>query len=259
MPELSAVSVERHGHYHWQRPGSWAFARDRALVSLLGGELARACSAFPIAFTHDSAGYTPVAVLGLEPARNLYVAADGSWLVGYIPRALRNAPFAIATLEDGTRALCVDEALGLAADGEAFFDSDGHKTDALEKVVEELRAQERNRAATQRACAELAALEMIEPWPAEVDTANGRLRLEGLYRASEPALKALSPEALRRLRDAGALSLAYCQMISAQHLPTLGRLADAHANLAEKHRDGEAADIDLESLFEDDDDIFRFQ
>jgi hypothetical protein len=44
----------------------------------------------------------------------------------------------------------------------------------------------------------------------------------------EKALNQLSAEALQALQQSGALQLCYCQLLSMQHLQTLGKLAQAH-------------------------------
>lgn len=45
----------------------------------------------------------------------------------------------------------------------------------------------------------------------------------------------MTAEALAEVRNAGGLTVAYCQLLSMQHLSTLGTLAQAHAE-AEKAR-----------------------
>jgi len=58
--------------------------------------------------------------------------------------------------------------------------------------------------------------------------------VEGLFRIDEAALNQLPADAFMELRDSGALVLAYCQLLSMQHLPVLGQLAQLHAQAEQK-------------------------
>jgi hypothetical protein len=59
----------------------------------------------------------PVAVQGLAPGQNLFVAPDGRWLAAYTPAAYRGYPFQLAHAENGQQVLCFDEESGLITDG----------------------------------------------------------------------------------------------------------------------------------------------
>lgn len=61
-----------------------------------------------------------------------------------------------------------------------------------------------------------------------------------MHQIDETALNALPADAFETLRQAGALPLAYCQMLSMQHLQVLGKLVQAHA----KHAETQAAQVD---------------
>ena len=64
----------------------------------------------------------------------------------------------------------------------------------------------------------------------------------------------LPAEALATLRDEAALTVAYCQLLSMQHLQTLGQLAQAHdqakakAQAANKLPTNASGELDLEFL-----------
>jgi hypothetical protein len=53
-----------------------------------------------------------------------------------------------------------------------------------------------------------------------------------LFQVDEAALNQLPPEALHEVRHSGALLLAYCQLLSMQHLSLLSQLNDAHQKAA---------------------------
>lgn len=249
MIALTPITPSRHAARRWRRNDSYAFAAVRAVVPLVGAELARAIVTFPVALIREGEGFVPAAVLGLEPNRNLLVAEDGRWLGGYVPAALRAYPFALGRVEEGQQLLCIDEASGLITDGpggERFFDDDGKPAEAVRQVMDFLTQVEQNRAATAAACAALQAKNLIEPWPITLTTEQGERKIEGLFRANEAALNAMDDEAFLTLRKTGALPLAYAQLLSMQQLAVLGRFAQARAPRPQQVQLGK--DLDLSWL-----------
>lgn len=216
----------------WRRYDTYAFAAANAVVPLVAAEFPKALMAFPLAFVSENEAFTPVAVLALEPQRNLFVAPDGRWLGGYVPSAFRAHPFRLIPSETGELVLCIDEDSGLLADGNAgerFFDEAGEVAEPTKQVVDFLSTVETNRQVTNNACAALVRAGVIKPWDITLKTEAGDRKIGGLHQIDESALNAISAEAFETLRQAGSLPLAYCQMLSMQHLAGLGKLAEAHA------------------------------
>jgi hypothetical protein len=214
--------------------------------------LGNAAAAFPIAFTHLSAGLLPAALLGTEPDINVFVADDGQWRARYLPAELRAYPFSLLQADDGRQVLCVDEdpsCLTEGPEGEVFFGEDGKPCDAIVQVLDFLGKLERNRRATVDGCNALRESGCIQPWPLTVHSESGERRLEGLFRVDERALNALSDEALLAVRRAGGLVIAYAQLLSMQQLRTLGEMAAARAQRAQQVQFGK--DLDLSWLNSD--------
>ena len=234
MPSFQAVSPSTHAAKRWRRYTGYAFAVHDALAPLVAHELPRAALHLPIAFAQQGDAFTPVAVLGLAPGRNLFVAPDGRWLGGYVPAAYRAYPFALATLPDGQLALAFDVDSGLLAeaDGEPFFDADGSPAQGVKDVLAFLNQVHANRAQTARCCQVLAGHGLLQPWPITLQGDGGERVVQGLYRIDEAALNALPADALKTVQQAGALPVAYCQLLSVQHLPRLGDLAQAQRQAA---------------------------
>lgn len=236
LSNLHAVSRERHGSLRWHPCKSYNFARSTASVPLVPLEMSAAAISLPVAFIREADQYRLIAMLGIQPDKNVYVARDGSWLATYIPALLRCAPFKIATSEHGTRVLCVDEAIGMVGDvptGELFFDEQGEPAAELAKIIVFLQKIEGDLGNTVKICNELERLALIQPWPITIQTRNGNITIDGLFRIDETRLNSCNGDELHVLRDSGALALAYCQLISQQHLAMLGTLADAHAKYQE--------------------------
>lgn len=235
MPTFAAVTKERHGKKRWLSFGSdFRFAAQTAVAPLVAKELPKALMAFPIGFVRYEDLFNPAAVLSFEPNRNLFVADDGRWIGTYQPAAFRGFPFRLVSTGNDKLTLCVDEESGLLTDGpegEPFFE-DGEIGERLKQVMDFLTLLEQDRAITARACAALDRHGVIKPWPITIKGEDGERKVEGLFQVDETALNALPLEALDDLRQSGALPMAYCQLLSMQHLPILGRLAEAHT----KHR-----------------------
>src|SRR5690554_4691123 len=113
MAQLTVISREQHANKRWKRYTSYSFAASDAVVPLVVQELPRACLALPIGFVKTDSGFQLVAVQGLLPGKNLWVAPDGRWIGPYVPAAYRGYPFVLANTEDGKRVLCVREDSGL--------------------------------------------------------------------------------------------------------------------------------------------------
>lgn len=232
--KLIPVTPEALGHKRWQRYSGYAFAATDTVAPLVVHELPKAALHLPVGFVQRPNGYQWVAVLGLAPGHNLIVAPDGRWLGGYVPAHLRSHPFTLANTPDGQQVLAVDADSGLihdshiSSDGEAFFNADGKPSEALAGVLSFLTKLAHNRPASERICGVLAQHQLIQPWALRVKMPNGEQVLQGLWRIDETRLNELGPDALKALQTAGALPLAYLQLMSMQHLRALGKLAQAH-------------------------------
>ena len=232
MPNYHAISRERHGGRRWLPASGYAFAAQESTVPLVAGELPKAAMSLPIAFTEQADGYVPAAILSLLPGKNLFVSQNGCWAGEYVPAVIRGFPFRLAMAEDGRQVLCIDEESGLLTDGpagERFFAEDGKPAKMVLDILNFLNQVEQNRQRTAAACAALQKHALIQPWPIALKTESGQQSVTGLFRIDEAALNRQPADALLELSQSGALLVAYCQLLSMQHLPLLGQLIEAHA------------------------------
>lgn len=239
MPRYVAISKEVHADRAWRRPDNYSFTRAAALAPLVAAELPRAVMSFPVGFFRDNDGFSPAAILSLATGANLFVTPDGHWLGRHVPTLWRAHPFRLIPNSQDPEKLvfCFDEDSGLAGNetaGQPFFDATGNLAEPTRQVLELLSQHEQSRQATMAACAVLHKQGIIQPWEITIKTGQEERRVEGVYKIDEAALNQLSGEAFERLRTVGALPLAYCQLISMQHLATLGKLAEVHAVHAQK-------------------------
>lgn len=235
MSRIHAVSYERHAALRWRARAHFGFAAADALVPLTVDELPNVAMTLPVCLIRQEGGYAPAAMLGLRAGENLMVDDAGRWLGKWVPAAYRAYPFLLGTSEDGQRLLCMDEGAGLAAgdeDGEPFFVAPGQPTPALAAILALLRDGEQRRAITVAICALLEKHGLIQPWPIALSSPGGTRHITDLFRIDEVALGLVPADALAELNQAGALSAAYCQLLSMRHVATLQDLAAARSEVA---------------------------
>lgn len=255
MPNFQAISLSRHGQKFWQRHSGYAHAAHEAVAPLVVEEMPKATLVMPLAFVEESGAYTLVAVLSLLPGKSLFVSENGSWAGDYVPAAFRSYPFRLARNEAGQQVLCVDEESGMVGDGpngERLFNEDDTPAKPMLDILNFLNHVEQSRVLTAAACAVLNKHNLIRPWSITLKTDSGEQAINGLFQVDETALNQLSAEALFEVRNAGALPIAYCQMLSMQHLPMLGQMIEAHSKAAQAQSSlqqlGPNGELDIEFL-----------
>ena len=229
---MMPITREQHEAKRWLRPTNYAFAKKNTVVPLVASELPQAALVLPIGFVIQGEEFVPVALVGLTPGQNLFVSTDGSWVWRYVPASYRLHPFALAPSNQGGEVLCINEDSRFVTDGpegELFFGDDGEPSQVVAEIFSALQEISTNRVATRIACASLKAHELIQPWPITVQTPAGDQPVDGLYCINEEALDALSDEAFLELRASRGLTVAFCQLLSLQHLPALKQMAAARA------------------------------
>lgn len=233
-PTIVPVSLDRHGQKWFRKFTSYGFAAGDTITPLVAAELAKATVSFPVAFHKQGEDTTLVAVLGIEPGCNLFVAPDGRWVGSYVPARLRSFPFILAMTPDNRQVLCIDEQSGLVVDqpdNERFFEDDGQPTTAMRAIADFLMKVHENRIMTDKACGTIERLGLLEPWTFVVAGEQGPRNVTGLWRVNESRLNQLSDTDFIELRRTGALALAYGQLMSMGHLALLERLATLRVQL----------------------------
>jgi hypothetical protein len=260
-PQPHLVTRDRHGAKKWLRHTGYTFAGPINVAPIAAAELSHAARALPLAFVLQDDKPVLVALMGLLPGQNLFVAPDGRWLGLYVPAALRGYPFRLGRTdgEGNNFALLVDEASELVIDqaigeeGIAFFDEAGNPHPETQKVLEFLAKTRQSMEMAERAVAALADKGVLETWPLQIKDGDNERQVAGVSRINEAALNALSP------------AIAYAQLLSIGNLAVLSTLAQAHAKVhAQKaarmtipagsfvpEDDGELK-IDWNALFKDD-------
>ncbi len=79
------VSPEKHRGMRWRRYADYSFAREYQFVDIALPEVPKLCMSCPILFRMVNDLPVPIALLGVEPNQNAYLAPDFRWLVAYTP------------------------------------------------------------------------------------------------------------------------------------------------------------------------------
>lgn len=234
MPDLHAVSREHFADKYWQPKTDYRFTAKDAYCPLVVHEMPKAMMYFPIAFIKQEDHFVPVALQGLKPGSNLYVAPNGQWLTRYVPLPYQAYPFQL--VQNQTQAdqaiLCFDMASGLLSEqeGNPFFQDSQEPAQNITDIIAFLSKAYDSQQLTHRLCAQLQELDLIENWPLTIKLQNEETTITDLYRINEVALKRLDGETLARLSQSNALLLAYCQLLSAENTYTLQRLLQIHTD-----------------------------
>ncbi|MBE0471941.1 MAG: SapC family protein [Methyloprofundus sp.] len=255
MPTYQAITKSDFEHLKWKRFDSYQFTALDAVAPIVVQELAKACMSIPITFIKQDDQFVTAALLGLKPGQNLFVSQEGQWIGSYTPAAYRGYPFALAQADNDQLVLCVDRDSGLVGEyfEESFFNAEGQPAQSVKDILDFLQQVRTNRLLTLRLCAALDAEGLIQPWPIKVRGKDDQEQtIEGLYRVDEAKFNALDADALHRVHQSGALPVVYCQLLSMQHIQTLGKLAEAHAQLQPTE------EVDIDRLFGEQDDTLKF-
>ena len=238
MPVLYTrpVALDRtaHAKKHFVPPKDAGFARGATHVPLGMAELAFAARHYPIVFPSNTpAG---LAIVGLEPGKNLFVDAAGRWADDhYVPAYVRRFPFIFTTAPDGQFVLCVESTANALADtGDApLFLADGKPGKVVEDALRfsgDFHAQVTLGHAFGEA---LIKHDLLFDNRAQAQLPGGRnITLQGF--------RTIDPEKFDKLDDAvyldwrkkGWVAAVHCHLLSLGHWQTLGNRAGRQAKAA---------------------------
>ncbi len=209
-----------------------AFARGTNAVPVSYSEFAAACRDYPLAFvtTDNGKSYSPVAIIGMAGAENLFLT-DGRWdETVYLPAYIRRYPFCMARVsldgkEQADRLVCVEKAF-LAAEGdsggEVMFDAGGKPTPHWESINKLLEEYERDLDRTREMCDILAEYSLFEPFTLQATLKDaGPLNLGGMSRINEKNLEFLNAAQHKNLLKKGVMGRIYAHLISLENFTRL--------------------------------------
>lgn len=213
------------------------FCRSSNALALSIAEFSTAARDYPIVFASADAGrtYSPVIVLGLADAQNLFVDTSGAWdAAAYLPAFVRRYPFCIAELrpqngEGGEMLVCVDSSC-IDRRGAPLFDAAGEPSPQWQTTQRLLQEYQNDLEATARMCAAFGDLGLLSPFTFQVMQGEAPgLRLQGMYRIDEQKLAALKPEQHKELVTGGLMGKIYAHIHSLENFARLYQRAVTRA------------------------------
>jgi hypothetical protein len=229
------LSPERHADLRLAtRPDHHRFAAGVHAIPVTGTEMPDAARDHPLAFqTQDDGSWSVVALVGLRPAENLWVDAQGCWQPGtYVPAFVRRYPFVLANAAPGEPlTVCMDEACaGLdPVEGEPLFDTTGQPSEFLLARLDFLQRFHGEAQRTQAFLQRLRSLELLVPLTVSVNLGTGEQAPPAL-----PHLWQVNPARYREIPDEAVVALFRLGELSwiEAHLASLGQVTRLVERLA---------------------------
>lgn len=227
---LVPVTRAKHLNTRILASNSFDFARELHLAYITSQEFVRAATTYPIVFIEDStvgSGFRPVVLMGLQPGRNLFVNADGTWHASYVPAIIRRYPFALTRAgESEDYAVCIDVGSSLVSDvaGSPLFDSAGQPTEVVENVKRYLSELQQLDRITSEFCSLLAGQNLFTPLSMRVGEGGALRNITGCYIVNEQRLNGLPSARFDELRERGMLAQIYAHLISLGQMERLVKL-----------------------------------
>ena len=253
MKSWTAVSRSDHINKHWRPRYDFHFAATQQVAEVLMAELSAAMPHYALGFVKQEDKYQFVALLSIGGARNVYVNKENKWMCQYVPATVLGHPFILADKsETKEKIFCIAESHLIDDEPNSLpiFDDEGELASEAYSALQFLEQCDKLLDQTQVACRALADAGVIVPWELKVKTSDADEKpqsLEGVYRIDEAALNKISEPVLIRLRETGALPLAYAQLFSIKQFGQLGQRARYLAQ--QQHNSDEL--LDLTGLFEE--------
>jgi SapC protein len=229
MTQLTVINSQNHLNLRVSaQPAPESTAMNA--VSVIPYELSRLLAHYPIFFlkSQESGRFEPVALLGFEPAENLFFV-NGRWDVEYVPLQIQRMPFSLVPrAATAGAAPSLDLAVDMDSpqvrngDGERLFADDGKATKFLEDRASMMQALVTGSTEAFNFTGKLAELGLLESVQIKVEFVDrSEKKLQGLYWVAQAALQKLTGEQLAELRDRKYLEWMYFQMASLAHVSAL--------------------------------------
>jgi hypothetical protein len=206
--------------------GDYEFSGRINSVPLMAVEFPNAAGEYAIVFAGNETSLIPAVIVGVRGNENLFLSKENLWDAKYIPAFIRRYPFVFSTSPDGQQLiLCIDEAFaGFNREnrGQRLFGDDDKPTAYVDNILKFLQEYQAQFLRTQRFCAKVRELDLLEPMQAQVELASGeRMALGGFMAVNRSKLKALPGDKLAELVETDELELLYLHLQSMRNFTSL--------------------------------------
>jgi SapC len=220
------LTIGRHKDCAVEIRGDYGFSGRINSVPLMAVEFPNAAAEYAIVFAGNETGLIPAVILGVRGNENLFLSKENIWDARYIPAFVRRYPFVFSTSPDGQQLiLCIDEAFAgfnREARGERLFGDDDKPTAYVGNVLRFLQEYQAQFLRTQRFCAKVRELDLLEPMQAQVELASGeRMSLGGFMAVNRSKVKAVPGDKLAELAQTDELELLYLHLHSMRNFTSL--------------------------------------
>ena len=227
-----AVSPEKHADLRVSSLNNLLQFTNRSSLPLYRSELSRLASDYPIFFSPIEDTYGIGMMCSIHPnVRSACINKKGGWRGFYVPAYIRSQPFSgLTNSEDDQQCvICIDnESPMLGEEGEALFD-DGEPTEYLNHVVEFVGTLYKAAKQTSLSMQAIQDADLIVPWEINVPRSGGEtIQVSDKYRIDEGKLDALEDRQWIDLKEAGALTIIYGQLLSQGNV---NKLVSAHNSM----------------------------
>lgn len=218
------VSRARHGDWSVEVDATYGFSSEANSVPLMAVEFPQAAAEYAIVFAGTEDEVLPAVILGVRTSENLFLKKDEHWGAKYVPAFVRRYPF-VFSRSDNRFLLCVDEefrGFNQEGRGQPLYAEDGKPSPYTENVLKFLQEYQAQFLRTQRFCARIKELDLLEPMQAQVTLPNGeRLSLGGFLAVNREKVKALPGDKLAELAKTDELELLYLHLQSMRNFEQL--------------------------------------
>lgn len=236
------LRFEEHGDVGLAPAEGYSFAREAVAIPLSAYEFSVAMRHYPIVFAMDEQ-VSPIALVAIRKAHNLFVERDGRWKAGgYVPAYVRRYPFIVMETADGVQQLfTVDRAsdrfvasVAERTDAQRVFDAAGQPTPMTQNAMAFCHAYHIDYTHTVTFGRALMAAKVLEPYHADFRLPDGsQHQVNGFYAVNEKAVRALPEKTVADWYAKGWLALVALHLAS---LHSFQALLDLNAQRANERR-----------------------
>ena len=228
----NALNAQNHGALRIKTGRRFDFARATNSLPIAADEFVPAMVFYPIVFGGTDGQVAPVAIVGLQNGRNLFVGDDGSWRPEtYVPVYVRRYPFALAKMTGrDDQVLAIDESADVlsAEEGTPLYEN-GQPSALSQRAVQMCITFERQSAAAQQFANALAQANLLTDKRAEVRNAPDAVPFvfSGFRVVDEARFNVLPDATYLDWRKRGWIALVYAHLMSLQRWPAIAAMASA--------------------------------
>lgn len=227
MANFQPLHKETHANVKLTQITNVEDLRNQHALGVVVQEFALAGAHYPIAFVKDEKNdaFFPVAMLGLEQGKNLFVGENGKWQGMYMPARYTHKPFTVVPNQDDPNlfgiAIDMDSEIVSETEGEALFTDSGEETENLAARKKALVAFVENEQITKAFLETLDKMGLLHQQNLTVRVNDKEFGLNGLYLVDEKKLNELSDENFLELRKRGFLGPIYAHLGSMHKMSNL--------------------------------------